>query len=232
MMRAYDEAYLDDAMQNLGEAMDYAVNSCGMEPDAFMDMFVTGGLADQFGSGVPKYVAGMSGTELVWEVANRAGKDEALPVAQIDYECSPEYWTGWILAYYQWYTGRSFKNIKSHISVQEVLDLYATLHEASEEKFVDVVNRRIEREAAPTHLQTLRKAGGYSQKELAEKSGVALRMVQQYEQRAKDINKAAAVNLFALAKVLGCRAEDLLEYDVSELPEHADDTLVYEGVEE
>lgn len=231
MMRAYDELYLDDAMQNLGEAMDYAVNACGMEPDAFMDMFVTGGLAEQFGSGVPKYVAGMSGTELVWEVTERAGREEALPMAQLDYECSPEYWTGWILAYYQWYTGRSFKNIKNHISAKEVLDLYPTLHEASEEKFVDVVNRRILRQNAPTHLQILRKAGGYSQKELAEKSGVTLRMIQQYEQRAKDINKAAAVNLFALAQVLGCRAEDLLEYDVREVSEHDDDTEKYEDIE-
>ncbi len=36
-------------------------------------------------------------------------------------------------------------------------------------------------------------------------------MIQQYEQRAKDINKACAGNLFALARVLGCKAEDLLE---------------------
>ncbi len=36
-------------------------------------------------------------------------------------------------------------------------------------------------------------------------------MIQQYEQRAKDINKASAGNLFVLARVLGCKAEDLLE---------------------
>lgn len=32
-----------------------------------------------------------------------------------------------------------------------------------------------------------------------------------YEQRAKDINKATASNLFALAGLIGCKAEDLLE---------------------
>ena len=52
---------------------------------------------------------------------------------------------------------------------------------------------------------------------MAEKSGVALRMIQQYEQRAKNINKVAAENLFALAQALGCRAEDLLEYDTGEV---------------
>ena len=93
MMHAYDEQYLDDAMQNMGEAFDYAINCCGMEPNIFMDMFVAGGLAKQFGAGVPEYVAGMSGTELVWEVTKRAGKEEVLPVAQIDYEYPREYFS-------------------------------------------------------------------------------------------------------------------------------------------
>lgn len=51
---------------------------------------------------------------------------------------------GWALAYYQWYTGRSFKSIDRHVSVNEVLKLYPTLHEASEDKFVDTINVIIE----------------------------------------------------------------------------------------
>jgi len=36
--------------------------------------------------------------------------------------------------------------------------------------------------------------------------------------RAKtDINKAAGTTLLAISKVLGCRVEDLLEYDSSEI---------------
>ena len=137
----------------------------------------------------------------------------------MEYECSPEYWSGWILAYYQWFTGRSFKNIAQYISMEEVLKLYPTLHEASEDKFVDTVNKIICRKNPPTQLQVLRKAVGYSQKTLAEKSGVALRMIQQYEQRAKDINKASGANLLALAQTLGCKVEDLIEYDTGELSE-------------
>ena len=219
MMHAYDEQYLDDAMQNMGEAFDYAINCCGMEPNVFMDMFVAGGLAKQFGAGVPGYVAGMSGTELVWEVTKRAGKEEVLPVAQIDYEYSREYLAGWILAYYQWYSGRSFKDIKKKISMKEILSLYSTLHEASEEKCVEILDAKICSADIPTALQQVRKAGGYSQRELAEKSGVALRMIQQYEQRAKDINKASGITLWALAKTLGCQMEDLLEYNKVEVDE-------------
>ncbi|MGN1084728.1 MAG: helix-turn-helix domain-containing protein, partial [Lachnospiraceae bacterium] len=126
-------------------------------------------------------------------------------------DCSAAYWCGWILAYYQWYTGKSFKNIQKLISMDEIARLYPALHEASEDKFVEVLMEREHSKNPPTQLQMLRRMAGYSQKILAEKSGVTLRMIQQYEQRAKDINKATGTNLFALAQSLGCRMEDLME---------------------
>ena len=92
-----------------------------------------------------------------------------------------------------------------------------SLHEASEKKFVDTVNRIIRKKNPPTRLQVKRKISGYSQRELAEKVGVNLRTLQQYEIRAKDINRAAGSTLFSLAKVLGCRVENLLEYDSNEI---------------
>lgn len=217
MTHAYDKEYLDDAMRNLGEAIDYVVNACHLNMDFFMDMFIASGLARQFGLGVPKLVCGMSGTELVWEVIGKSGMDIELPEARIEYECSSEYWCGWILAYYQWYTGRDFKNIKKNISMKEIDKLYPTLHEASEEKFVDTINCIIQRKNSPTRLQMLRRMAGYSQRILSEKSGVKLRNIQQYEQRSKNINKAAAVTLAALAQTIGCSVEDLLEYEIDEI---------------
>lgn len=211
MMNAYDKQYLDDAMRNLGEAFDYAVNDCGMEPDRFVEMFIAGGLAQQFGGGVPKYVVGMSGQELVMEAVSISGLKCELPDTVIEYARTPEYWSGWILAYYQWYTGDSFKKIMKKITMNEILRLYPVLHEAPEEKFVEVIQKRLDTTRRVTNLQQLRKTIGYSQKQLAEKSGVSLRMIQQYEQRAKDINKATATNLTALARTLGCRIEDLME---------------------
>lgn len=220
MIHAYDNQYLDDAMKCLGEAMDYAVNGCQMSMDSFLELFIGTGYAEQFEAGVPKYVSGVSGTELVMDVLTKSGMGMEFPQAQIDYDYSPEYWSGWILAYYQWYTGRSFKEILKHITMQEIEKLYPTLHEASEKKFVDTVNRMIRKKNPITRLQAQRKISGYSQRELAQKVGVNLRTLQQYEIRAKDINKAAGVTLLALAKVLGCRVEDLLEYDNSEIEEN------------
>ena len=217
MIHAYDNQYLDDAMKCLGEAIDYAVNSCQMNMDRFLDLFIGTGYAEQFAAGVPKYVSGISGTELVMDVLIKSGTDINFPQAQIDYDYSPQYWCGWILAYYQWYTGRNFKDIQKHIAMQEIEKLYPTLHETSEKKFVDTINRMIRKKNPPTRLQTQRKISGYSQRKLAEKVGVNLRTLQQYEIRAKDINKAAGATLLALSKVLGCRVEDLLEYDNSEI---------------
>ena len=41
--------------------------------------------------------------------------------------------------------------------------------------------------------------------------GVSLRMIQLYEQKQNDINKAQVNVVLSLAKVLGCDVEDLLE---------------------
>ncbi len=58
MIRAYDEKYVDDAMKNLGEAVDYVVNQCKMDMDTFFQLFIASRYAQWFGSGVPKYVSG------------------------------------------------------------------------------------------------------------------------------------------------------------------------------
>ena len=211
MIYAYDEKYLDDAMKNLGEAVDYAVNACGIDMGQFFELFIATGIASYFANGVPKYVSGLSGTELVHEVIEKSGMEQPLSSSQTEYDCSSAYWCGWIIAYYQWSTGKNFKEIFANVSTREVEKLYPTLHEASEEKFVDTLNKIIERKSSSTKLQILRKNCGYSQRELAEKAGVNLRTLQQYELKAKDINKAASGTLLALAKVLGCKIEDIME---------------------
>ena len=87
------------------------------------------------------------------------------------------------------------------------------LHEASKEKFVETLNRIICNKHLPIRLQKRRNDAQLTQKELAGRSGVKLRTIQQYEMRAKNINKAAAETLLQLAQVLLCNMEDLIEYD-------------------
>ena len=213
MTIAYNELYLDDAMQNLGDMVEFAVCDCGYDPDEFFGWFISSGVASGFERGNPKYIAGMSGVELAEEVLRITNvKHEEVVFQNRNYK-GREYWGGWILAYYQWITGKRFKDIVvGGIKLSTVLDMYI-LHEADVSKFVEsadaIINRNKENEAS--RLQKIRKARGFTQKELSEASGVSLRMIQLYEQRQNDIGKAQVNVVLSLARALGCDIEDLLE---------------------
>ena len=75
MIRAYEETYLNDAMNNLGDMFDYALCDLGYEPEAFFSEFLISGVAECFENGNPKYVAGLSGPELAVEVISRTRVD-------------------------------------------------------------------------------------------------------------------------------------------------------------
>ncbi len=213
MVHAYSEDFLYEAMDNLGEALDYAVRACGQDPDEFMDDFIASGTAREFEIGNPTYLYGMTGTEIAMEVlrARKHMTDTEFPPVLGDYY-TDIYWAGWILAYYQWETGRSFRDLHWLISMKDIIDMYYPLHEAPESKFVDVLDAIIARKAPGSRLQQARKQIGYTQKQLAEKAEVNLRTLQQYETKAKDINKASFQTVMNLAKVLCCDVEDIIEY--------------------
>ena len=59
-------------------------------------------------------------------------------------------------------------------------------------------------------LARLRSYADLTQKMLAEKSGVSVRMIEHYEQGKKDINHASAETIYKLSKALGCKMEELL----------------------
>ena len=121
MIRAYDKKYLNDAMLNPGVAFDFAANVCQVELDNFLSMMISTGIAFPFERGVPKYVSGMSGTELALEILQKSGVPVENPAARTESSCSPGYWTVWITACFQWDTGRSFQNIRESLSMREIL---------------------------------------------------------------------------------------------------------------
>ena len=213
MIRGYDEMYLDDAMRIMGEMTDYVANYCNMDLDDYFNMFINTGYARMFEQGHPRYITGCSGVELAWMVLEKMNIKVDYSVEIVDYQCSKQYWCGYILAYYQWYTTRSFNNIMEYVSFSEIEGLYNTLHEASEDKCVEVLNIRIKSKCSERNLQTLRRLCGYSQRILAEKSGVNIRTLQQYEIGAKSINNASFKTVRSLAKALGCDMEDLYEHE-------------------
>lgn len=211
MTRAYSEYYLSDAKTRLASMFDYAINDLNQDPDWFAKLFVQSGVALKFETGNPSVVAGMSGVEIAKEVIRYAYKDKEFSQASFSQDRSPEYWAGWALAEYQWFTGRRYKDIFAKISLSDIIAMYKLYHEMDIRQFIDSMENRYKDIEKETKLKTIRENRGLSQTELAEQAGVNVRSIQMYEQRMNDIDKAQAHTLYKLARVLGCTVEDLLE---------------------
>lgn len=211
MTRAYREIYLSRARAVLGDAFDYAINTCDIDGEDFIKMFVVSEICTGIENGEPKYLVGKSGIEIAREIIFGTTGHEPSAEPQDRFFRSPEYWAGWAIAYYQWWSSRKYADIFKVITYKDLQIMYSTLHEADISKFVDIVDERLRAVYAETNLKRLRTAYGCSQRELSELSGVGLRSIQMYEQRNKNINNASADTLNAIAKVLGCGIGDLLE---------------------
>lgn len=222
MMNAYNELYLSDAKLNLGQCMSYLIDDCDLEPSEAADYFVASGFAELFEKGDPWVISGMSGTELaeriMWKIYGN--KESRIPSHGVReslfaYESArtPVYWAGWVIAEYQWYTGRRFKDIFSRISLEKVISMYELFHQIDIAHFIYSMNEMFNNATLvrDTKLKTIRESREISQVELSQFSGVKLRSIQMYEQRKNDIDKAQAQTLYKLSRVLGCNVEDLLE---------------------
>ncbi len=210
MTRAYNQLYLEDAMNNLGTMLDCAANVAHLDLAVFYEMFLSSGIAAQMEAGNPRFVSGMSGMELMQLVIEKSS-DKTLPeMTYIPFNRTAEYWAGWALAYYQWHSALSFSYLQRNgLNISTVLSLYPTLHEADLSKFVQTADTLIQQHLNTRRniLKTIRKQSRFTQKQLADLTGVALRMIQAYEQGDQDIRKAEARSVLALSKVLGCAPE-------------------------
>ena len=180
-------------------------------PEWHILLFITSGLAEHFERGNPKVIAGMSGVELaVVVIETVTGVKPSAEPFERDYR-TPEYWVGWALAQYQWYTAMKFSTILRFLPFGDLIRMYPTLHEADITKLYMTMDEIHTREFPQTNLKRIRETAGMSQSQLANEAGVSLRSIQMYEQRNKDINKAQAITLAKIVRVIGCEVEDLLE---------------------
>ena len=211
MIHAYQEIYLSKAQAVLGEAFDYAVNTCNISGENFIKQFIVSSVSKKMENGEPAYLAGKSGIELVKDIVAETTGKELTEVPPDRLDRSTEYWIGWAIAYYQWRSGRKYSAIFKAFTFDELQKMYYTLHEADVSKFADITDERMKALYSETNLKRIRMAYGCTQADLAKKSGVSLRSIQMYEQRNKDINKANADTVYRISKVLGCSMEDLIE---------------------
>ncbi|MCR5507172.1 MAG: helix-turn-helix transcriptional regulator [Lachnospiraceae bacterium] len=210
MTNAYSELYIEAAQRTLGYMLQYAVYDLHMDLTAFYRQFIGSRIAYGFGLGEPKYTVGMSGIELAREVIYLSTGEYIETKPGYFMDKTPEYWAGWAVAYYEWFTSTAFDRIEEVVPIAEIRDMYNPYHEADITKFVDEMDRRMAERKGKSRLARLRAYAELSQKMLAERSGVSVRMIEQYEQGKKDINRASSATVYQLARALNCRMEDLI----------------------
>ena len=62
-----------------------------------------------------------------------------------------------------------------------------------------------------SNLKKIRESKGFTQKELAEKSGINIRQIQHYEQGTHNINGASVTTALKIADALDTDVRDILE---------------------
>ena len=211
MIHAYDKCYLAAAQKTLARMLDYLTNSLKYPIEKAWQLFLMSEMSTRFEQGDCSVTVGMSGIELAIKVLEQADEQVPTSTPSFAYERSPEYWTGWALAYYQWLTGLRFAEIEQAVSITKVRLLYTPYHEMDVRQFADKMNELYRAAKPETNLKAMRTLAGLSQSELAGQADVSVRTIQQYEQRQKDINKAQAETLLRLARALNCNVEDLME---------------------
>ena len=210
-MNAYPEMLLPNARSQLADAVDYAVIDLGVPIDDFFSFFSASIWARRIERGDRPTILGISGIELAQNVlSDKTGRRDFKP-ARESLRRTRAYWTGWILAYYQWTSGRTFREILQALPAGTVERMYGVYHEAPEERFAATADDILREKFPETRLKRIRSAYGCSQAHLAKLSGIGLRSIQMYEQRRKNINKAEAESILRLARALGCEMEDIME---------------------
>ncbi len=211
MMHAYDKLYLENARTALGRMLDFAVHDLNYTLSDFFALFIASGVAHRFEHGDFTILAGKSGIELAYMVLDEVEAEYERLTPRFTTGRSEEYWTGWALAYYQWFTAMRFADIIKAVPIEEIRALYSPYHEMDIRHFTEKMDELYLSQKTETNLKRLRHLAGLSQRELAEKSGISLRTIQQFEQRKKNINKAQIDTLLPLSMALYCDVRELLE---------------------
>ena len=216
MTHAYDECFLRDARRVLATSIDYAVNTLGYDIEEYYDMFLKCDLVNSFEQGDPFVVSGKSGIEIALLVVEKSNGESKYIDRVLLGGRSREYWTGWAIAFYQWYKSFGLRELNKYVSISTLYNMYDKYHEMDRMHFVDRIDGIIEEtrqrdNRINSYLQRIRKSRGLSQSELAKESGIPLKTIQHYEQGDKSLEKANAKYVIKLAKVLSMRPEELLQ---------------------
>lgn len=212
MMKDCKELYFDDYINTVADIFDYVLNDVKISIDMFKNIFINSKEFKMIESCHPYYVGGRSGVEIAMEMLSNSFENIALPKPSFHIQKNRYYWAGWALAQFQFYSGIPYKDIVSRIDLDEIFGMYDIYHEIDISQFIESMSAKFKERNKNTKLKILRINAGLSQRQLADKSGVSVRLIQLYEQRANDINKGQFETIFSLSKALNCNMAELYEW--------------------
>ena len=131
VIQSYNNSYLPYVAENLGIMFEHAADN-KINPIIFWNTFVNSNIAKQIEKGTPKYLT-CSALDYLNEIYN--GKKNIPNKEKIDKD--RYYWAGWVIAHYQQAKGYSFYKINKYLPIEEVLNMYLSLHEADITKFFE-----------------------------------------------------------------------------------------------
>ena len=92
-----------------------------------------------------------------------------------------------------------------------IIEMYPVFHEMDVTHFTDHMNGIMRKSYPVSRLKVHRINNSMSPEEFAEASGVALSEILLLEEKERDINGIAAIDLLRFSRALHCRMEDLIE---------------------
>lgn len=208
MMHAYDEMYIEGAMIRMGDMLEYACLDCGYDPDGFWRMFLQSEVSRRFEIGDVSVVAGKSGPELAYMVLSDIDHREEFPEPVWMEERSGLYWSGWVMAYYQWYTAQPFSVIWKSISIRMIQKMYPAFHEADIAKALEALSE-MQKPVKKASISNLRLVRGITQQELADRAHMSISQLQRLEYGERKVENLSLKSALALAKALGVDIEEL-----------------------
>lgn len=203
MIHAYNDEFLPTIQAKLASIIELAVSDEKIEIDEFVRLFLCSPVCRALETANPILALGKSANELLGIVLQKEPHE-----IEVSSYASPEYWVGYTLAYVQWYFNKPYRELVAAYPCSKLLDNYFPYHETDITNSLDLYRARLNLDCK---LKTLRIVKKLSQSQLAVLSGVPVRTIKAYEQGKVDICKAQAETLYAIAQVLNCSIEDLIQ---------------------
>lgn len=195
--------------QLLGEYFDIAVNKYQLSLEEAMQDLIDSELSVLIERGLITLIYEDLESDFLSKIIHANAKTKTTNSKYVVNSLSKDYWTGWITAYLQWDTGRTFRDIVKQFPIGNIRDSYFPYHEMEDHRFVEDVTSRFFKDES--NLKRIRKRNQMTQKELAKRADVSIRTIQMIEQKHNSINHIKSISLYNLSRELNCSMEELLE---------------------